>query len=204
MTDDIRFFSTLTNVTSLIDKQNDYCLLLKEICLEISKGYKLRILVNSDDKVYFDNRLSSVEKNFLFFEIEDINVRFFSEANVIDCDDVSIKTFEIVLKLVLKNLRKEEIERKEKEILDIKNGLDKLSFTELTAITKIFAEFEDEQKTIIASNVAQKHNLTRSSIVNAIRKLESAMLIESYSLGVKGTHIKIINSYFLKEIKKLI
>ncbi|HBM75829.1 MAG TPA: GTP-sensing pleiotropic transcriptional regulator CodY, partial [Clostridiaceae bacterium] len=39
-------------------------------------------------------------------------------------------------------------------------------------------------------------------IVNALRKLESAGVIESRSLGMKGTHIKILNDKLLEELKK--
>ncbi|MDX5324286.1 MAG: GTP-sensing pleiotropic transcriptional regulator CodY, partial [Exiguobacterium sp.] len=45
--------------------------------------------------------------------------------------------------------------------------------------------------------------ITRSVIVNALRKLESAGVIESRSLGMKGTYIKILNDNFLFELQKL-
>ncbi|MBJ3788582.1 GTP-sensing pleiotropic transcriptional regulator CodY, partial [Bacillus sp. OA1] len=44
---------------------------------------------------------------------------------------------------------------------------------------------------------------TRSVIVNALRKLESAGVIESRSLGMKGTYIKVLNDKFLHELAKL-
>ncbi|NLG95425.1 MAG: GTP-sensing pleiotropic transcriptional regulator CodY, partial [Acetomicrobium flavidum] len=37
---------------------------------------------------------------------------------------------------------------------------------------------------------------------NALRKLESAGLIESRSLGMKGTYIKILSPIFLDELNK--
>ena len=40
--------------------------------------------------------------------------------------------------------------------------------------------------------------ITRSVIVNALRKLESAGIIESKSLGMKGTYIKVLKEYFLE------
>ena len=42
--------------------------------------------------------------------------------------------------------------------------------------------------------------VTRSVIVNALRKLESAGLIESRSLGMKGTYIKVLSSLFVEEL----
>ena len=37
-------------------------------------------------------------------------------------------------------------------------------------------------------------------IVNAMRKFESAGLIETKSLGMKGTYIKVKNEFLLEEI----
>ena len=42
-----------------------------------------------------------------------------------------------------------------------------------------------------------------SVIVNALRKFESAGVIESRSLGMKGTHIKILNDKLIPELKKV-
>jgi transcriptional pleiotropic repressor len=39
-------------------------------------------------------------------------------------------------------------------------------------------------------------------IVNALRKFESAGVIESRSLGMKGTHIKILNDKLIDELKR--
>ena len=50
----------------------------------------------------------------------------------------------------------------------------------------------------IASKVADRVGVTRSVIVNALRKLESAGLIESRSLGMKGTYIKVLSPLLLE------
>ena len=55
---------------------------------------------------------------------------------------------------------------------------------------------------MIASKIADKVGITRSVIVNALRKLESAGIIESRSLGMKGTYIKVLNVYLLEELCK--
>jgi transcriptional pleiotropic repressor len=51
--------------------------------------------------------------------------------------------------------------------------------------------------------VADRVGITRSVIVNALRKFESAGVIESRSLGMKGTYIKVLNLKLLDELKKL-
>ena len=85
----------------------------------------------------------------------------------------------------------------------IKSAIDILSFTELEAIISIFEELNNEQEgLLIASKIADREGITRSVIVNALRKFESAGIIESRSLGMKGTYIKVLNEYLLPELKK--
>ena len=45
--------------------------------------------------------------------------------------------------------------------------------------------------------------ITRSVIVNALRKFESAGVIESRSSGMKGTYIKVLNDVLFDEIEEL-
>ena len=59
------------------------------------------------------------------------------------------------------------------------------------AIEHIFEELGGNEGLLIASKVADRVGITRSVIVNALRKLESAGVIESRSLGMKGTFIKV-------------
>ena len=77
-----------------------------------------------------------------------------------------------------------------------------LSYSELKAVEAIFNELEEDEGRVTASTVADKVGITRSVIVNALRKLESAGVIETRSLGMKGTYIKIINPLFKEELTK--
>lgn len=56
---------------------------------------------------------------------------------------------------------------------------------------------------LVASKVADRVGITRSVIVNALRKLESAGVIESRSSGMKGTYIKIQNELIIDELNAL-
>ena len=82
-------------------------------------------------------------------------------------------------------------------------AIETLSFTEKDALSRIFAEFEGDEGLIIVSKVASKYTITNSVIVNALRKLESAGVLQSKSLGMKGTRIKITNPYFREKVDKL-
>ena len=56
---------------------------------------------------------------------------------------------------------------------------------------------------LVASKIADKAGITRSVVVNALRKFESAGVIESRSSGMKGTYIKVLNDAIYGELKNL-
>ena len=93
----------------------------------------------------------------------------------------------------------EEEDNRLKEAVEM--ALSTLSYSEMDAVTKIFAELKGDEGLLVASKIADKSGITRSVIVNALRKLESAGVIESRSLGMKGTRIKIINEFLRDGIR---
>ena len=56
---------------------------------------------------------------------------------------------------------------------------------------------------LVASKTADRVGITRSVIVNALRKFESAGVIESRSSGMKGTYIKVLNDVVFDELDKI-
>ena len=96
-----------------------------------------------------------------------------------------------------KNEELEVITRK-KTMVQVAIGT--LSYSELEAIEHIFRELDGMEGLLVASKIADRVGITRSVIVNALRKFESAGVIESKSLGMKGTYIKVLNGYLLKEL----
>ncbi len=103
---------------------------------------------------------------------------------------------------LLSSLKAEEHDKERKELF-VKSAFSTLSYSEQIAIKHIMSELKGEEGIIIASRVADTYGLTRSVIVNAIRKCESAGVLESKSLGMKGTYIKIINEFFLAEVQRI-
>jgi transcriptional pleiotropic repressor len=79
-------------------------------------------------------------------------------------------------------------------------AFDSLSYSEVEAIEEIFKNIDGMESIIVASKIADSLGITRSVIVNALRKFESAGIIESRSLGMKGTYIRISNPEALQEI----
>ena len=85
----------------------------------------------------------------------------------------------------------------------VKSAISTLSFSELEAITHIFDELDGNEGILVASRIADRVGITRSVIVNALRKFESAGVIESRSSGMKGTYIKVVNDVVFDELAEL-
>lgn len=96
----------------------------------------------------------------------------------------------------------DKIEDETRKRTTVKVALNSLSYSELEAAINILSELDGNEDLIVASKIADRAGITRSVIVNALRKLESAGVIESQSLGMKGTNIRILNPYLLTELKK--
>lgn len=96
-----------------------------------------------------------------------------------------------------------ELEEEARKKAIVQLAIATLSYSELEAIEHIFEELNGTEGLLVASKVADRVGITRSVIVNALRKFESAGVIESRSLGMKGTFIKIKNEKLLEELKKL-
>lgn len=95
-----------------------------------------------------------------------------------------------------------EVEQEARDKAAINMAINSLSYSEREAIEHIFEELGGKEGLLIASKVADRVGITRSVIVNALRKLESAGVIESRSLGMKGTFIKVKKEQFLDELEK--
>lgn len=97
----------------------------------------------------------------------------------------------------------EELEEEMRKKTVVQMAIGTLSYSELEAVEHIFDVLEGKEGLVVASKIADRVGITRSVIVNALRKFESAGVIESRSLGMKGTHIKILNDKLIDELKKL-
>lgn len=92
----------------------------------------------------------------------------------------------------------EEIRRKSA----VQMAINTLSYSEQEAVEHIFDELTGDEGLLVASKIADRVGITRSVIVNALRKFESAGIIESRSLGMKGTYIRVLNEKLFDELEK--
>ena len=121
-----------------------------------------------------------------------------------DIDDIILSEYgTTVVGLEMMRSVNEESEEESRKLAIVKSAISTLSYSELEAITHIFDELEGKEGILVASKIADRVGITRSVIVNALRKFESAGVIESRSSGMKGTYIKVVNDVVFEELDKL-
>ncbi|MBQ3448012.1 MAG: GTP-sensing pleiotropic transcriptional regulator CodY [Synergistaceae bacterium] len=121
------------------------------------------------------------------------------EAVPFSVDDVLLAEYLGMLAgIEILNERAKVLEETARSRLSVQMAIRALSYSELESMKHIIAELNGPEGVAVASKVADRVGVTRSVIVNALRKLESAGLIESRSLGMKGTYIKILSPLLLE------
>ena len=121
-----------------------------------------------------------------------------------DIDDIILCEYGMtVVGLEMLRAVTEETAEESRKLSVVKSAISTLSYSEMEAMIHIFDELDGMEGVLVASKIADSVGITRSVIVNALRKFESAGVIESRSSGMKGTYIKVLNDVVFDEIEKL-
>ena len=128
----------------------------------------------------------------------------YKQGSGYDIDDIILSEYgtAVVGLEMLRSVNEENAEETRKEHI-VQSAVSTLSFSELEAIIHIFDELDGTEGILVASKIADRVGITRSVIVNALRKFESAGVIESRSSGMKGTYIKVVNDYIFTELERI-
>lgn len=118
-------------------------------------------------------------------------------------DDIILSEYgTTVVSLEMMRSVNEENEEESRKRSIVHSAIATLSHLELEAIQLVFQELSGMEGVLVASRIADRAGITRSVIVNALRKFESAGVIETRSAGMKGTCIKVVNDVVFEELKK--
>lgn len=167
--------------------------------------------LKNEDKCIFDlkDKCNFINNNITIVPIigsrERLGTLLLSKLNKLYNDDdlVLAEYSATIVGMEILKSKQEEIEEDARKKAVVQLAIGTLSYSELEAVEHIFDELHGNEGLLVASKIADKVGITRSVIVNALRKFESAGVIESRSLGMKGTHIKILNDKLLDELKKI-
>lgn len=180
-----KYILSITETQANIEKVDKYCVVYNDKVCEMNYKYTTIVPVHGSGE-----RLGTIiiGKFDVEFEEEDL---------------VLLEYCATVVGMEILRTRQEEIEEEARKKAVVQMAIGTLSYSELEAVENIFKELDGSEGLLVASKIADKAGITRSVIVNALRKFESAGIVESRSLGMKGTHIRILNDKLLEELKKL-
>lgn len=76
-----------------------------------------------------------------------------------------------------------------------------MSYSEVSVIKALTSEIgNDKELSVNSSKLCEKVECTRSIMVNALKLLEVAGVLETRSMGMKGTHIRVLDQDTLQAI----
>ncbi|MGL5259265.1 MAG: GTP-sensing pleiotropic transcriptional regulator CodY [Lachnospiraceae bacterium] len=128
----------------------------------------------------------------------------YKENSMYEIDDIILCEYgTTVVGLEMLRAVNEESAEETRKLEVIRSAINTLSLSEIEAIIYIFDELRGLEGVLVASKIADRVGITRSVIVNALRKFESAGVIESKSSGMKGTYIKVLNNLVFEEVEEL-
>ncbi|MDE6434341.1 MAG: GTP-sensing pleiotropic transcriptional regulator CodY [Lachnospiraceae bacterium] len=131
-------------------------------------------------------------------------VFMYKEDSQYTIDDIILSEYgTTVVGLEMMRSVNEESAEEDRKIAIIKSAISTLSNSEQEAIVHVFDELSGMEGILVASKIADRVGITRSVIVNALRKFESAGVIETRSSGMKGTYIKVLNELVFDEVCQL-
>ncbi|MCQ2522280.1 MAG: GTP-sensing pleiotropic transcriptional regulator CodY [Lachnospiraceae bacterium] len=126
----------------------------------------------------------------------------YREKDMYDIDDIILCEYgATVVGLEMMRSVNEEQEEVFREEHMVRSSLETLSKLEKKAVHLVMNELPEGEGLLVASKIADREKMTRSVIVNALRKLESAGIIACHSAGMKGTYIKVVNDMFYEVLK---
>jgi len=170
----------------------------KANCTQVANG----CVFNDNEPCHFSNKLTTIVPILGGGERVGTLVLAKFDQKFTDEDLVLAEYGATVVGMEILRMKAERAEEEARKKAAVQIALGTLSYSELEAVEHIFAELGGGEGLLVASKIADRVGITRSVIVNALRKFESAGVIESKSLGMKGTYIRVLNDYLLEELDK--
>lgn len=111
-----------------------------------------------------------------------------------------------IVSLDLMRAEQERIRQQSLQMARAQLAADALSFSELVAANAALSTLpQDSQEGIVMLNtVSSQIYVTHSTVSGALKKLETAGVIKTKSMGVKGKLIRVTNPYLVEEIARVV
>jgi transcriptional pleiotropic repressor len=126
-----------------------------------------------------------------------------SGAAFTEHDRLAAGFMQALFTVLLIELSEERQAERVRRLESVRGAINSLSFSELEAAAEIVRRLPEGEGLLVSARLADGLKITRSVVVNALRKLEGAGMVETRSLGMKGTYIRIREAMLSTELMKL-
>lgn len=128
----------------------------------------------------------------------------YRQEKAFSIDDIILTEYSTtVIGLAMQRALSEETSIEQQKENDVMAAIHTLSKLEGRALLSVLNALDGKKKgTLVTSRLSDEVKITRSVIVNALKKCESAGLIHTKSSGMKGTMVEIVNDLFSYEFLK--
>lgn len=143
-----------------------------------------------------NTRITAVISNKRVYGNEYYNCRIKIGSFVI-CSEYNVLKANYSYLLFAVNIIKEKIQLEKMTGLYkgvVNSAIYALTQKEFKGVSAVLFELKYRDGVVITSEISKKVDVTRSIIINGLKKLECAGILEMYSMGAKGTNIKILYS----------
>ncbi|MCL1805899.1 MAG: GTP-sensing pleiotropic transcriptional regulator CodY [Clostridiales bacterium] len=184
-------------------EHNDFLLRLTQTSLNIRGGQEGCVMGGFGAGCDFEGKVSAVVPVIVGGRRQGTVVLIKFNDREFDYEDTILAEYgAMLIGMEILRTRSERIEEEARRKTAVQIAIGSLSYSEREAVEHIFAELSGKEALLVASRIADKAGITRSVIVNALRKFESAGVIETKSLGMKGTYIRVLNDNLIEELEK--
>jgi transcriptional pleiotropic repressor len=188
---------------AITESHNETLLRVPQTALNIHSEHKDCVLDDIGNSCGYEGKVTTIVPIIVSGQRQGTLVLTKFNNQEFDYEDTILAEYgAMVIGMEILRARSERIEDEARQKAAVQIAIGTLSYSEQEAIEHIFAELNGKEALLVASKIADRVGITRSVIVNALRKFESAGVIETKSLGMKGTYIRVLNDNLLEELAK--
>ena len=109
----------------------------------------------------------------------------------------------VVVGIDIDRRRNRETELMVRKRAMVQLAISTLTSNEIIAMQDVFSRMVSDEGLVVESKVVDHTGISRTVVNSGLKKLEVAGVIESKALGMKGTHIRVVNDELRTELSRI-
>ena len=128
----------------------------------------------------------------------------FARYDKYETDDVILgECGAVVVGIDIDRRRNRETELMVRKRAMVQLAISTLTSNEIIAMQDVFERMISDEGLVVESKVVEHTGISKTVVTSGLKKLEVAGVIESKALGMKGTHIRVVNDELRTELGRI-